>query len=111
MNREIKFRVWDNWDYMSTPFTLQDIQSKRIEFTSDVKLMQYTGLKDKNGIEVYEGDIIAYDENSTRWLIEWREAGFFATNPSKEVHVFSKTWFASAAIVIGNIYENPELLA
>jgi hypothetical protein len=60
MNREIKFRVWDNVDYRSTPFTLQDLQDKTIQFTNDCKVLQYTGLKDKNGKEIYEGDIVRY---------------------------------------------------
>ncbi|WP_339612100.1 hypothetical protein [uncultured Planktosalinus sp.] len=44
--REIKFRVWDNVDYMSNPFTLQDLQKGKIGFTDECKVMEYTGLKD-----------------------------------------------------------------
>ena len=60
-NREIKFRIWDNVDYMTSPFTLYDIQSGRIKFTKNgLTIMQFTGLHDKSGVEIYEGDLINY---------------------------------------------------
>ncbi len=55
--REIKFRIFGS-DHMTKPFTLFDIQSKKVEFTHEVKIMQFTGLKDKKGKEIYEGDIL-----------------------------------------------------
>ena len=54
--RELKFRVWDNVDYMSSDFTLQDLQDKKVGFTNECKVMQFTGFKDKNGNEIFEGD-------------------------------------------------------
>lgn len=126
MNREIKFRLWDNVDYMSTPFTLQDIQDKKIQFTSDCKIMQFAGLLDKNGKEIYEGDIICIDEYNA-W--DWRGVVKFSHG------VFGAEWLANIEsqsmvgswgqkhnlrkldddildrhVIIGNIYENPELL-
>ncbi len=68
--REIKFRVWDNVDYMSKPFDLVDIQSKKTQFASDCKVMRYTGRKDNNHKDLYEGDYIT-NSNSVSFEIIW----------------------------------------
>lgn len=116
MNREIRFRVWDNVDYMSTSFTLEDLQLKKIQFTSDCPVMQYTGLKDKNGKEVFQGDWcramfrtkegiqviqgkIIMDE--FMWCIECPKDCGDDTYSINRVHGLE---------VISNIYEQPELI-
>lgn len=121
MSREIKFRVWDGVDFMSSPFTLQDIQKpNRIEFTSECPIMQYTGMKDKAGKEIYEGDIVKWDDRSDGkyWRIadvRWEEHQWsFYDHVSKHLFGIGNFMYADSTEedleIIGNIHENPELL-
>lgn len=137
MTRQIKFRVWDNVDYMSTPFTLQDLQSKKIEFTSDCPVMQFTGLKDRNGKEIWEGDVVRmvggtcdvlpcgiYQshviEIGELLVVKSLDSGFTLSriHIAKEVipnlvgHVDNYTFWnhQKSLEVIGNLYETPHLL-
>ena len=104
--RRIKFRVWDNTDYMSKPFTLHELQAGLIQFTLDCPVMQYTGLKDKHGKEVYEGDLLKL------WI-----DGYEQTSPSiVENLVDLHTWISGGYHytvqdfeVVGNKYENPDI--
>lgn len=118
--REIKFRVWDNVDYMSSPFSIKDVQLKVIQFDSDLPIMQFTGLEDKNDQEIYEGDIL--DTGETRHRPSWRKGHnyhvvcfssgcFTAKGWNGEIEVSpSLSVLNHKSTVIGNIYENPELL-
>lgn len=111
--RELKFRVWDNVDYMSKPFTLHSLMNAdRIEFTSDCKVMQYTGLKDKNGKEVYEGDITECSLHG-RTIVEMRggQFGIVGGDPKGFRSGEAFNYYPHNHTVIGNIYENPELLS
>ena len=84
------------------------------------ELMQYTGLKDKNGKEIYEGDIVSlkylYDKRTTdKGQVVWREdKASFGLKSLKgltnEVYELYKVTAEHNLEIIGNIYENPELL-
>ena len=83
MNREIKFRAWDNVDFMSRQFTLQDVQERKIEFTLDCVVMQFTGLKDSKGVEIYEGDILQSERNDAYKYYVVFEDGSFCANHTR----------------------------
>jgi hypothetical protein len=123
--REIKFRAWDGKKMHKVGGIVFD--GERIveidsesgdEFTEGMiawNVMQYTGLKDKNGREIYEGDIdLCTGADGTKWVgeIKWNDesANFELINPTLGFQrAFGKS--GDAHEVIGNIYENdPELL-
>ena len=122
--KEIKFRVWNtetnkmitNVKEMGV-FALQSIYSIDeflvIPTNEKYPLMQYTGLKDKNGVEIYEGDIIKYDFNELNYRIEFLNAEFIARRFYENIENLYPTEFdyGKECEVIGNIYENKELLA
>jgi len=74
---------------------------------------QYTGLKDKNGKMVFEGDIIECGDGKVPTLIEWHDEShsFLAYNlKRKEYHRLDKYFLRYIGEIIGNIHENPELM-
>jgi uncharacterized phage protein (TIGR01671 family) len=146
MLREIKFRAWNTQSKMMvdlksiTPMALDEkleIDGLFIPFTETLKLMQYAGLKDKNGKEIYEGDIVKFNNNDIDlsqicfgefpvYDMETEEVtdtahGWYAKviftdglsrlEPFCYDRVINTQWIGTLDIeVIGNIYENPELL-
>lgn len=107
--REIKFRVWDNVDWMSSPFTLSDIKSGKIGFVNDLPVMQFTGLKDKNGKEIYEGDIIIPNQDYGIAFVAFHTPSFGLQNKNGNCGDWDwEEW--EKFEVIGNIYENQDLL-
>lgn len=106
--REIKFMLWDG-KIMSGPFTLADMTRYGYTDLKGITILQFTGLKDKNGREIYEGDIVKSPDYDNAMQVSYDEIqasddmtapgiGFqFNTEPSKME-------------IVGNIYENPDLL-
>lgn len=109
--KTIKFRAWDKKEKKMCIPHLSMFLEKNNNFSEDnnLVLMQFTGLLDKNGKEIFEGDIISFGQNSRR--VNWVGAGFwlidFCGNGIDIEPTFNeiKNWK-----IIGNIYENPELL-
>jgi len=118
--REIKFRASDEeLSFMVEPSKYLIGMSKKIFFNNDGKhyeqssklqLMQYTGLKDKNGVEIFESDICI---NKVHWD-EPREIGFNYLGTVCSKVKGDENSFHMGILkdieVIGNVYENPELL-
>lgn len=114
MSREIKFRAWDgkmmlnktmfdrNW-YSEDDRVVCGLMPNQKRY---FKVMQYTGLKDKNGKEIYEGDIVLYQDEPFKY--EWNCNGHWMCKRIDDN--FSRVIDYWQAEVIGNIYENPELL-
>ncbi len=147
MNRPIKFRAWisnpvnrgyvdpssqggvmfyQNDQYLGSFLRRSNTTASNKEHDSyvgpdDLILLQFTGLHDKNGKEIYEGDILQWtDGDMWKGVVEWSEgdADFLLDNPQASLGGFETNPTLNGLdgirsrgySVIGNIYENPELL-
>jgi uncharacterized phage protein (TIGR01671 family) len=133
--REIKFRVWSNelnkmvypdqrgWYQNCFIGDNQYIQTCSLGVVIDkngkqLQVMQYTGLKDKNGKEIYEGDIVSTDLSRPFLIVEFRNGAFMyqCHHNGQDYYDHIEPAFSDAIEstkyhgVIGNIYENPDLL-
>lgn len=132
--REFKFRAWvreedERYSHMvdsprsiitilehilmvGRPMGFSDCDSR--PYPERYVLMQYTGLKDKNGREIYEGDIVLYDRNihkdidTAKFKVVWAKDRYVLQEIKHKYYIDDVTW--ELVEVIGNIYENPELM-
>ena len=126
--REIKFRVWDKTFKMMLSPELVDIDFNegKIEVTTDTLryeevymdeikdfvLMQYTNLKDKNGKEIYEGDIlkVKFDTETINLYVRYDMGQYLLIKQGEwQDNLYDCMWFHEVE-VIGNIYENKDLI-
>ena len=126
MSRQIKFRAWNHkHKYMDDAFFIRtcdgatfdvpkfryDTPNTEIEYTDEFSpLMQFTGLLDKNGKEIYEGDIISIWGTTLKVYWEESDASFMAETLGDNAICESGQEWSGSCEVIGNIYQNPELL-
>lgn len=117
--REIKFRAWSDDDnqmiygldsivgeYDGYKYNLNDL--------GELPIMQFTGLRDHKGREIYEGDIVKaciYNDETPQILtVKYEDCAFIIDYQDSESDVCNIGWFVGNVEVIGNIYENPKLL-
>jgi uncharacterized phage protein (TIGR01671 family) len=140
--REIKFRAWDTErKKMTISFTLQEVfvnggdgyARSLWDNRKHLEIMQFTGLKDKNGKEIYEGGLVMvgeevmsvfwYEQSSAFWLLHLNPQDKSDYHASSGVPARDWNWLdggravnwhnnpkIAVVEVIGNIYENPELI-
>ena len=147
--RDIKFRAWDNgmemmvyqgddeiyicfdgekWkllDYYGTHWETDEYGMNEIEQpweVENIEIMQYTGMKDVKGVEIYDGDIVKASSQGIwgKFQVKWRQDGSpcwfmypaWKSGVAWSLHgtINDKGEYQDSVEVIGNIYENPELL-
>jgi uncharacterized phage protein (TIGR01671 family) len=126
MGREIKFRAWDKrnnkWFHQDLFIMTnagfysdyREFEDGNSLFDYEYQLLQYTGLKDKNGKDIYEGDILEFNS-----IVTWvdgsdpanlgMEVGFYAQRDNFESWRLIEV--GEELEVLGNIFENPELIS
>ena len=103
---KIKFRLLNKNTGLTTIYTLNKLISTTFRNGQFEFRGRFTGLKDKNGKEIYEGDILDFAGISSVEIV-WKECGFA---DSKSNYNLTKEGMEAFSEVIGNIYENPNLL-
>ena len=117
--RDIKFRAWDvkescMWGWDSDAFVYYLGALMRGYMKDPFYLMQYTGLKDCNGKEIYEGDIVQCKPDVRYFrVVEFHNGGYHLLNPDNKMPFPLQVVNSShdESEVIGNKFENPELIS
>jgi len=111
MSRIYKFRAWEKTDsIMITPFSFGSINAGDDYGGSHWEVMQYTGILDSGGREIYEGDIVRFTDGRISTVVWDAEMYSFQFSVSKYVADQEAGSVRNGEVtLIGNIYENPEL--
>lgn len=112
--REIKFRAWDKHKRTMFVFPMDDYNTGDFFENDSFEVMQYTGLKDRNGKDIYENDVVKYRVSliplvEEKRVVVWYHSGFGFKNVEGEDGAI--LYLPTEKIeVIGNVHKNPELL-
>lgn len=113
--RTIKFRAWTG-EYMISPDHItRDGKAYFSEnsipgYLTPDRVMQFSGLIDKNGRDIYEGDIMDFNFNGTVGKVTFLEGSFGILTKTGSLSSFG-SYKIYEGVVIGNIYENPDLIS
>ncbi len=123
--REILFRAWDKTENKYKKFdgmhdTMTISREGKVEYYNlqngsgfdEYILEQFTGLTDKNGNKIFEGDVIHVDDYDEGWnsTVEFNGGAFAVDVEGKDYDYTAIGWLEYEVEVIGNIHDNPELL-
>ncbi len=115
--RPIKYKIWNKEEKVFTgPFTLNQLIFNGHPITKDQEIVIFTGLHDKNGNEIYEGDIIKYEEINYKIIFSEGSFNSYTDNngiihdvaPQCDEYPLKYVYFECE--IIGNIHENGDLL-
>lgn len=114
--REIKFRAWNGemmsepfypWELIPDEYGFNDKHGVSIYWEGCKPWMQYTGLKDRHGEEIYEGDVV---DDGQKWIVKYNGCAFMPWGGTPTGYYPDKMRYPSNFTVIGNIYESPDLV-
>ena len=115
-----KYRIWHKGRKQMFMVSTIDFRQEKISYIDgsgfagafisfdDVILMQSTGLHDKNGVEIFEGDLLIHEANI--FTVEWIRLGFIPVRKCEFGYERLSGYLMTEAIRIGNIHQNPELI-
>ncbi len=119
--KTIKFRAWHKKNkqmlYEGWNENIFITKESIFRYGDDVDIMQFTGLHDKNGKEIYEGDVckrewesgfLSVGKKRDYWEIVYNNGSFLTKQINRPINQFSQRF--SEMEIIGNIYQNPDLL-
>lgn len=128
--REIKFRAWDKTNkrmmvfgkfwiceiYKSLAWNICDYSKNEndgkyfLDWDIDnLEIMQFTGLLDKNGVDIYEGDIFNIGDSNIKYMVDWFDCGLKGRQLGNKSWVGLDYWRELIEIV-GNVHQHPDLL-